>query len=113
MDIIEKNNKIYFDNDNKSYGNITLENDSATIELIKVLPEYRGGRLGSSLLSQIIEFISENFEFIRKIELMPLSLDKNGLDHSQLMSFYERYGFNQSPVTTKHRPYLMVKHLSR
>lgn len=111
MKIEKRTNKIFFNNQNRAYGNITIENDTATIELIKVLPEFRGKNLAASLLEYIIFYTKKNLRNIRKIELTPLPIDTNGLKINQLVKFYERHGFRKSYSTDRFNTNLMSQYI--
>lgn len=110
MKIRKTNNKIYFNYEEKSFGNITVSDNCATIELIKVIPSFRGARLATRTLLNIISYIRVNLKNITKIELTPLPLESNGLNYDQLVGFYKKYGFQKSYLD-KFNKNLMVRYI--
>ncbi|HIP12638.1 MAG TPA: N-acetyltransferase, partial [Arcobacter sp.] len=61
MKIKEKNNKIYFNHEDKSFANITINkiNKSVYLELIKVLPEFRNNHLASIMMKEVIIYLKK------------------------------------------------------
>ena len=111
MRVDTNNNRVYFNDNNIALGNITIDVDTATIELIKVLPQYRGKKLARNLLTKIIEHIKINFKNIDKITLQPLPLDSTGLRLNDLIAFYKKFQFNKSINTSRCNPNMLVKYL--
>jgi GNAT superfamily N-acetyltransferase len=110
MNIIEKENRIFFE-DNCSYGNISINNTLIKIEMIRVLPKYRGKGLASKLLKLILVYIQKHFTHA-KIVLSPLPIstgaEEKKLNLEQLISFYKEYKFQESNEKSREEPYLMV-----
>jgi GNAT superfamily N-acetyltransferase len=111
MKIDTRNNRIFFNDLDKAYGNISIENNIATIELIKVNQNFRGLNLAAKLLQYIISYVKKYFKNINKIELTPLPIDTNGLKIDQLISFYERYGFRRVYSSGTYNTYLMNQYI--
>ncbi|MEA3353315.1 MAG: GNAT family N-acetyltransferase [Campylobacterota bacterium] len=107
MKIEIKNNKIYCNYFGKAYANITNNRFYATIEIIKVDPQFRGKKIATALLSSIIKYIRQNIKNIKMIVLSPLPLDSNGLKIEQLVNFYKRYNFSPINNPPIHSPYMM------
>jgi len=111
MEIIKKENRIYFNDNDISFGNISIHDTYIKIEMIRIIPEYRGQGLGHKLFIFIINYIRKNFN-CKKIILSPLPIktggDENILNLEQLVIFYKKFGFKMSEETTKEEPYLMV-----
>lgn len=110
MEIKEENNRIYFNYDDKSYANISIEDNKICLELIKTSPKFRHCGFAKRLLAEILKYIKLRFKSFR-IYLDPLPLDTNGLNINQLISFYNKFGFKESKQRDIHHPYLMVKFL--
>ena len=115
MKITRKNNRLYFNRKDIAFGNLTIHNDTIKLELIKVLPEYRGHHLASRLLKEIIDYVKNHCEQT-KIILSPLPIASSGMTDKhltlqQLIDFYKRYDFKESNEKTKEEPYLMVRYL--
>jgi len=111
MEIINKKNKVFFNLDDKAFGNITINFDNIIIELIKVAPEHRNNGLGTYIFTSILNFIKSNFKNIKYIKLTPLPLDSFGLNIDQLIAFYTKYRFKNINYLEKNNPYLMVRYL--
>ena len=111
MKVDTTKNRIYFNDDNIALGNITIDVNTATLELIKVVPQHRGRKLARNLLSKIIEYIKNNFKNINKITLQPLPLDSTGLSLNDLIAFYKKFKFNKSTNTSRYNPNMLVKYL--
>ncbi len=109
MDIKQKNSKIYFNDDNKSFTNITInkKTNSAFIELIKVLPKYRNNKLATKLLRKVIEYLK--VLGYKLISLNPLPIERDGLNLNQLIVFYRNFNFVSSSRYNRTYPYLMNK----
>lgn len=110
MKIEKIENRIYFNYKERSFGNITILDNCATIELIKVSPGFRGAKLASKILLQIISYIRGYLKSISKIVLTPLPLDTGGLSLEQLVGFYEKYGFQKSYMD-RYNKNLMVRYI--
>ena len=111
MKVDTTKNRIYFNDDNIALGNITIDVNTATLELIKVVPQHRGKKLARKLLTKIIEYIKNNFKNINKITLQPLPLDSTGLSLNDLIAFYKKFKFNKSTNTSRSNPNMLVKYL--
>jgi len=114
MKIIEKENRIYFDN-HTAYGNISIHDEYIKLELIRVHAQYRRKGFARELLDKIIQYIKTNF-IQKKIILSPLPLsggDTNNtvLNLPKLITFYKKNNFKDSPEKTRDEPYLMVRYL--
>ena len=115
MNITRERNRLYFNKRDFAFGNITLHKNTIKLEMIKVLPTYRGHHLASSLLVEIIEYI-KNHCVQTKIILSPLPIVTCGMNGKhltleQLMDFYKRHKFVESNEKTREEPYLMVRYL--
>lgn len=105
------NNRIYFNYDEKSFANVSINNAFAKIELIKTLPKFRNKKLASKLLSEIINYLKKEEDF-KYLYANPLPLNHEGLNLKQLINFYKKHGFIEADNKTKYEPYLMVKELN-
>ena len=109
MKIISKNNRIYFNDEDKSFINITTNSktNSAFIDLVKVVPEYRNNKLATNLMNKVLNYIkSKGFNIV---SLNPLPLDQDGLNLNQLIKFYKKFDFLQSAKKDISYPYLMSR----
>ena len=111
MNVNRIDNKIFFNDEEKAFANITIGKYSVKIELLKVEQAYRGMKLASNLLSKIISFIKTNILHVKEIVLSPLPLEKSGLNIDELISFYERYSFIKPYTTPISEPFRMVKYI--
>lgn len=111
MIINSMKNRIYFNNDNKAYANISIKKHTIIIELIKVLPEYRNKHLATNLMKDILAYIKQILKDIKRVILSPLPLDTDGLKLNALMKFYQNFGFKQSKYHDIYAPYKMIKTL--
>ncbi|MEA3354734.1 MAG: GNAT family N-acetyltransferase [Campylobacterota bacterium] len=113
MEILKKNNRIYFNDNNKAFANISIDhtNNRVKLELIKVIPDYRNRKIATNLMSNILQYISRNLYDINTIILNPLPLDGNGLSHEKLITFYRKFGFTMLLHGNRNSPYLMLKNL--
>lgn len=111
MKIKQINNHIYFNDDEKSFLNLSIKGDTAILELIKVEEKYRNCKLASKLVLYMLSYIKKNLTNIKTIELSPLPLDKKGLSLELLIKFYEKFGFKRKFAQRVSEPYLMVKSL--
>ncbi len=111
MKIIREDNKIYFNNDDKSFANVTIntKKNSVFLELIKVLPTYRKNHLASRMLSTVMKYI-KNLGY-KIINLNPLPLDMNGLNLTELINFYQKYNFKSAIIQDRAYPYMMSRNL--
>lgn len=111
MKVKKTQNKIYFKDEEKSFLNISIKNNTATLELLKVDEKYRNSKLGSKIVLFVLSYIKRYLSHIKVIELSPLPLDKKGLSLELLVKFYEKFGFVKRFGLRSHEPYLMVKSL--
>lgn len=111
MKILKKEDKILFNNNDISFGNLSINNDVLTLEIIKTLPAFRNQKYGTKTLKGILEYISKEIKY-KKIYLNPLPLDSNGLRLEGLIIFYEKFGFKKSSKANISYPYLMEKKLN-
>ncbi len=111
MKVKKTQNKIYFKDDEKSFLNISIKENTATLELLRVDERYRNSKLGSKIVSFVLFYIKKYLSHIKSIELSPLPLDKKGLSLESLVKFYEKFGFIKRFGQRSHEPYLMVKAL--
>ncbi len=101
------NNRIYFNDNNKAFANIRINESTkyAYIELLKVVPEHRHKHLASSIMIKILSYIKNTA--IKHIELNPLPLDTSGLKLHELIAFYTKLGFKKSRNKNEQKPNLM------
>ena len=111
MKLKRENNRIYFNYDEKSFANVSIDNGFAKIELIKTLPKFRNKKLASKLLNKIINYLLKEKKF-KHLYANPLPLNHEGLNLEQLIMFYEKHGFIKVKDKSKHEPYLMVRELN-
>lgn len=102
-----KNNKIFFNEEDKAFANLTFDknNKSIHLELIKVVPKYRRMHLATLLMKELLLYVDRSG--YTYVDLNPLPLDKQGMNLKQLMVFYEKFGFKLSENNPKYSPYLM------
>ncbi|NVJ53504.1 MAG: hypothetical protein HWD90_07395 [Campylobacteraceae bacterium] len=111
MKILKKKDKILFNNNDISFGNLSINNDVLTLEIIKTLPAFRNQKYATKTLKGILEYISKEIKY-KKIYLNPLPLDSNGLKLEKLITFYKKFGFTNSSNADISYPYLMEKKLN-
>ena len=115
MEIIKKDNRIYFKEQNTSYGNISINQNTIKIELIRVIEKFRGKGLASILLEKIMQYIKEHYKHA-KVILSPMPIgfggdDKSQFNLEQLIQFYKSHKFKESSEKTREEPYLMVRYI--
>lgn len=111
MKITLEKNKIYFNDADKAFANITINDTLVYLELIKVDVKFRGRSLATELMIKILEYIKTNYKDITHIALNPTPLDSNGLNLEQLIIFYEKFGFKKVKICDLYYPNLMEKKL--
>lgn len=104
-----KNNRIFFNEEDKAYANLTLigDKDLAHLELIKVEPKYRRMHLATHMMEKLLSYIDKRG--YTNIELNPLPLDLTGMNLNQLIGFYKKFGFKLSNSKSRSTPYLMKR----
>jgi len=109
MKIIKEKNKIYFNDNNISFANVTIDykTNIVFLELLKVVPEYRNSNLAKNILTKIIAYIKSIG--YKLINLNPLPLDRNGLNLDQLIDFYKKFNFISSSNYDRAYPYMMSR----
>jgi GNAT superfamily N-acetyltransferase len=108
IDIVQKNNKIYFNHDKISFGNISIKSDIVTINMIKVTKGYRNKGYATKLLKAMINYITIKLLNIKSIILSPLPLEFDAMTLDSLIKFYSKHGFSCVLNPPKHSPYLMI-----
>lgn len=108
MEITQKENRVYFNYDDKAYANISIHKKTIRLELIKTLPKFRKCGYATRLFIEVLKYIRAKFKSYA-LYLNPLPLDPNGLKLQQLINFYKKFGFRQSSKCDKYEPYLMEK----
>ncbi|RXJ89134.1 hypothetical protein CRV01_10990 [Arcobacter sp. CECT 8983] len=112
MKVLKKKDKILFNNNDISFGNLSINNDTLTLEIIKTQPAFRNQKYGTNTLKGILKYISKELKY-KKIYLNPLPLDSDGLKLEKLITFYKKFGFIKSNRADISYPYLMEKELFR
>ncbi|WP_417332050.1 hypothetical protein [Halarcobacter sp.] len=110
MKVLKKKDKMLFNNNDISFGNVSIKNDTLTLEIIKTQPAFRNLKYGTETLKGILKYISKQSKY-KKIYLNPLPLDSNGLNLEKLISFYKKFGFKKSSKADISYPFLMEKTL--
>jgi len=115
MEIMKKDNRVYFKEKNTSYGNISISENTIKIELIRVIEEFRGKGFASQLLEKIMQYIQEHYKHA-KVILSPMPIgfggdDKSQFNLEQLIQFYKSHKFKESSEKTREEPYLMVRYV--
>ena len=77
------------------------------IALIYVEEAYRDQGYGKKLMEYILHYIKAVCPDTNKIILSPLPLDNNGLKLKDLIEFYRKFGFKESDIHLKDKPYIM------
>lgn len=111
MKFLKKQDKILFNNNDISFGNLSINNDVLTLEIIKTLPAFRNQKYGTKTLKGILKYVSLELKY-KKIYLNPLPLDSDGLKLENLIVFYRKFGFKKSNKADISSPYLMEKKLN-
>ena len=111
MKITKINNRIYFNDNECAFANITLHEKEhlAYFELIKVKKEFRHQGKASILFEKVLLYVKENG--FKIIELNPFPLERGALNIDELIEFYTKHGFMKSPKMDRAKPYLMCKQL--
>lgn len=110
MKVLKKEDKMFFNNNDISFGNVSIKNDVLFLEIIKTLPAFRNLNYATNTLSGILSFVKRERKY-KKIYLNPLPLDTNGLNLEKLICFYEKFGFIKSSEANRAYPFLMEKNL--
>lgn len=115
MNINQKENRIYFNENDTSYGNISIKDGLVKIELIRVNEKYRGQGLASKLLEKMIQYIKNHYHHV-KIVLSPMPMSFGGANESifsleQLIKFYKNHKFKESKNKTREEPFLMERYV--
>lgn len=109
MKVLIDKNRIYFNENDKAFANISIKKKVLTLELIKVPNKFRKKHLASKLMKDVLLFIKNNLSDKRKLILNPLPLDSTGLKLDALICFYKNFGFKNSKSHTLSDPYKMIK----
>lgn len=114
MKINQKENRIFFNENNMFYGNISVNNGLVKIELIRVYEKYRGKGFATKLLQKMIQYIKNHYKHV-KIILSPMPISSGGdesmLNLQQLIKFYKKNKFTESSEKTREEPFLMERYL--
>ena len=115
MNIIQKENRIYFKESNIAYGNISMNDNSIKIELIRVYEKYRGRGFATKLLEKMLQYIKVHYKHA-KIILSPMPIGTGGQNDSklslnQLIKFYKHHNFQESKEKTREEPFLMERYI--
>jgi GNAT superfamily N-acetyltransferase len=105
---VKNNNRIYFNDKNKAFANITIDGDKVNLELLKVIPAHRAMGLAKELMYKIMQYIRYTLFKAKQITLNPLPLDSSGLTLDELILFYTKFGFKRSYLYQRESPYHMV-----
>jgi len=108
MKIEEKENRVFFNYDDKSFANISINKESLKLELLETLPKFRHQHNATKLMKIILNYIIKRHKE-KKIYLNPLPLDRWGLKLEKLVAFYAKFGFKSSSKKERHCPFLMEK----
>lgn len=105
---VKNNNRIYFNDKDKAFANITIEGDSVNLELLKVIPSHRELGLAKDLMYKVMQYIKYALFKAKKVTLNPLPLDSTGLSLDELIIFYKKFGFERSYLHQREFPYHMI-----
>ena len=114
MNITRQDNRVYFNDNNISFGNISIHESFIKIEMIRIIPQFRGKGLSRNFFTTILQYIKQNLT-CKKILLSPLPINNGGeelrLEFEELINFYKKFDFKISEEKSQEEPYLMVKYL--
>jgi len=114
MNIIKKENRVYFNDKDIAFGNISIHETFIKIEMIRIIPQFRGKGLSRKFFTSILQYIQQNLT-CKKILLSPMPINNGGeeqrLEFEELVNFYKKFNFKISEEKSQEEPYLMVKYL--
>jgi len=110
MKFLRKKDRIFFNNNDISTGNLSIKNDTLTLEIIKTIPSCRNSNYATSTLTNVLKYIKNQNKY-KTMYLNPLPIDSNGLNLEKLISFYKKFGFRKSSKSDLSHPFLMEKSL--